>query len=334
MNNTTDRLSIYAAKCESLAEFKRELLPNLKAYRAVWKAKVRELFNRSGYTQAEFASKCGVSQTMVSKWLNSGSVPRSRETYLRIALAAGLGLEETNALLLNSGYSELYAKSMEDSVYIFMLSNERIPHTFDTCAAIRQRIVACLNSDHEPEASERADPIRTDMLNRFLTDADTEAEAAQLIRSNLAAYQSTYGALYRFVIDALERNIAGIPDTMSGTVNTLSDLQGWSSSLMKCVYEIKKNRWFPTRTKLISLGIHLNMNVDSLNELLELAHMSPLYAKNPVECALLFAIENADLNGAVMQDGRRDLCDYVRKVLKKLDLSDAKALIDELKCRF
>ena len=128
--------------------------------------------------------------------------------------------------------------------------------------------------------------------------------------------------------------VSGIPGAASGTVNTLSDLQGWSSSLMKCVYEIKKHRWFPTRTKLISLGIHLNMNVDSLNELLELAHMSPLYAKNPVECALLFAIENADLNGAVMQDGRRDLCDYVSKVLKKLDLSDAKALIDELECRY
>ena len=63
----------------------------------------------------------------------------------------------------------------------------------------------------------------------------------------------------------------------------MAQIQGWSSSLRQCVSAINQNKWYPTRNKVISLGLHLSMDHEQIDELLELAHMEPLCAKNARE---------------------------------------------------
>ena len=108
----------------------------------------------------------------------------------------------------------------------------------------------------------------------------------------------------------------------------------WSSSLRHCISEIRQKKWFPLRHKVISLGLHLNMDTESIDELLQYAQMEPLYAKNPIEAAIMWAINEAKLNSEtdeIIQDGSSELCDFVRDVLEKLDLAEEGSyLIEDL----
>lgn len=333
MEYSTEQLNIRVSKCESLAEFKADILPQLKEYRAVWKKTINGIFRSSGLSKSGFAALTGVTPAMVSKWLLFGAVPRNRETFIKIGLASGAGLEGINALLLKNGFPELYARSIEDCVYIFVLSSDSIPHTYRACTAVRMRLMALLEGGTLEAKCGKADSMDTDMLQRFLVNAETEQEIVELVRRNHEAFSKSYDKLYSFISERIDMNVFA-SGSSERTVNALSEIQGWSSSLLKCAYEIRKRRWFPTRAKLISLGLHLNMGFDELNEMLRLSHMDALYTKNPVECAVAFAVQHTELNDAVKKDGRRDLCNYCLKVLRALGIDDSKALIEELRIRY
>ena len=114
------------------------------------------------------------------------------------------------------------------------------------------------------------------------------------------------------------------------SIQELAESQNWSSSLRHCISEIRSKRWFPTRRKLISLGLHLNMDLEEINETLELAQMETLCAKNPVEAVLIFALEDARLKGEIVCDGTDVLCNYVRDVFEQLEIEDAEYILDDL----
>ena len=76
---------------------------------------------------------------------------------------------------------------------------------------------------------------------------------------------------------------------------------------------------------MISLGLHLNMNVDAINKMLGYAQMEPLYAKNPVEAAVMWAINEAQLcseDDEIIPDGSSDLCLFVKDILEQLELAE------------
>ena len=83
-----------------------------------------EIIKTSGLRQGEFAKRCGMSRVTVNNWCN-GVIPKNRERFLRIGMAAGYGKEEMNQLLVRYGrYPKLYPKSLEDCVCIFVLGKE------------------------------------------------------------------------------------------------------------------------------------------------------------------------------------------------------------------
>jgi hypothetical protein len=107
----------------------------------------------------------------------------------------------------------------------------------------------------------------------------------------------------------------------------------WSSSLRHCISQIRGRRWFPLRNKIISLGLHLNMETSAINRMLEYAQMEPLYPKNPIEAAVIWAINEAVLNswdGRIEQSGSDQLRLFVKDVLIRLELAESEFLIDDL----
>ena len=107
--------------CDNLEDFQNEVVPCLTEFREQWKDEISNLIAESGRTKAEFAEKCQVSRQAQHKWIN-GAIPKSREDYVRIGFAAGLGIDRINQLLKKyGGYCGLYSKSLEDSVYLFVV---------------------------------------------------------------------------------------------------------------------------------------------------------------------------------------------------------------------
>lgn len=76
------------------------------------------------------------------------------------------------------------------------------------------------------------------------------------------------------------------------------------------------------------------MDHEQIDEMLTLAHMEPLCAKNLFESVILFILDDAELNNMLDTESEEfdpdELCCYARKVLLELDLPEIDAFLAEL----
>ena len=76
------------SRCEDLDELKEKIFPLLRSQQEQWAHKVSEIISENDYTKSKFAEVCGVSRVSLDKWCK-GSIPKNRETFLRLGMAAG-----------------------------------------------------------------------------------------------------------------------------------------------------------------------------------------------------------------------------------------------------
>ncbi|MCR5790332.1 MAG: helix-turn-helix transcriptional regulator [Lachnospiraceae bacterium] len=311
-------------RCESTEEFK-ELLTFLDSERDEWKRVIAGLMEESGLSVSDMAKKCGISRQAVMKW-QTGSIPKSRDMFIRIALAAGYSLEQTDQFLKKYGRCpELYAKTLEDAVYIFILSSDHIEHSYQSFLEITDELKRSMDM---PAKHSLEESFETGTYMRLLTDVSSVPELAEFIAEHARVYKQQYRKLYAYIEMYIESNLLS-EESARDSVYALAERQQWSASLRTCVSEIHNRKWYPQRNKIISLGIHLNMDVEQLNYMLQLAHMSELYAKNPFESSIIFALNSAALEDYVGLTGS-DLIWYVKSILESLQYTDIGFFLDEL----
>lgn len=319
---STERMFDYIIQCDNYDDFRKNVLAVLEDQKVQWKNQINAVVSNSPYTKKEFAGLCQVSRMTLQKWCE-GAVPQNREMFIRIGFAANFTLEEMNHFLRRYGkYSVLYPKSLEDSVYIYVLSSETIPHQYKIC----EEMIAQLKKEIQEETTEdsRSAVYETGQMLAQLMDIKTKEEMAFFIQSHKEAYKTAYRNFYHYVIMYIRLNSRNVTDGRPYSLNLLTE--GWPSSLRKCLYAIENQKWYPMRRKVISLGLHLNMDLDQINDMLCLAKMEPLCAKNPAESAVIYALEDAKLNDMIFCDGSDALYEYVRKILTDLGMPDAEEL--------
>lgn len=301
------------------------MLANVKKHKEVWKEKINAIIKDSGYSKTEFAKLCSVSRVMIMKWCN-GAFPQSRETFIKIGFAANYDLQEMNLFLQRYGkYPALYAKTLEDSVCIFVLSSSYIPHTYKECEKIIEKIKSEMQVEEKTSMSYETSKVLNNIIN-----LSTEMELLEFIKTNSAVYQDAYRKFYAYVEACLRVNAMDWSSEKVRSTYSLAEDQKWSSSLRQCISKIHNKCWFPMRRKVILLGLYLNMDLEQINQMLQLAQMEVLCAKNPIEGAIIYAIEDASLKNMIFQDGGNELCSYVKYVLGKLQLEDSAEFLNDL----
>ena len=75
-----------------------------------------------------------------------------------------------------------------------------------------------------------------------------------------------------------------------------------------------------------------DLTVEEINEMLELAHMEPLCAKNIFESVIIFILEDAELNDILNpEDEDPDaLCRYAKQIMGELDLPEIDEFLAEV----
>lgn len=320
--------------CDSIEELKRKILPLLQSQRTAWSQKIEQILWERNYSCRQLARLCGVSEPAVRKW-RRGSLPQSRDMYIRIGFAAGYDLEQMNAFLKRYGKCpQLYVRSLEDSVCMFVLQSEYLEHTYEAYC----RLLNIVRQEFLQANSARYLAESTGHLNASFAALRSMDEMITFAREHAPSYRQAYSRLYSYIIAFLQINLTSEftaeGDGRRTSFHAMATESQWSSSLRQCISEIRNKRWFPLRHKIISLGLHLNMDADAINRMLLYAQMEPLYPKNPVEAAILWAIEEAKLcsaEDAIIPDGSASLCDFVKNILIQLDLAeDGNYLIDDL----
>lgn len=324
---STGNIANFLQHCEDIEDFKTVLLPKLQDQRMMWQEKIQQILTDTGYSVKQFAALCRVSEPAVRKWRN-GSLPQSRDMFLRIGFAAGYNIDEMNLFLKRYGRCpQLYVKTLEDSVCMFVLRSQTIPHTYGAFLEVLDYIRKGLQEEM-PAAMQFS--YGTDKMLEHFSDLASVEELISFTKANARSYKEAYARLYSYVLAFVQINLYDITDDQYASFHSMASESGWSSSLRHCISEIRNRRWFPLRHKIISLGLHLNMDLDDINKMLQYAQMEPLYPKNPVEAAVIFALEEAKLNELIFRDGSDKLCQFVKDILTKLDLTDSEYLIDDL----
>lgn len=313
-------------RCEDIDELKSKIFPMLKTQQEQWSKKVNEIIAENEYTKSKFADVCGVSRVSVDKWCK-GSIPKNRETFLRIGMAANYNIERMNHLLQRYGqYPALYSKSLEDCVCIFVLSKNFGNETISKYQYILNKIKENIIRDDLVETEN----ISTVKFDAKLSDVENEDELEQFVTDNIAMFSYSYHKFYAYVKMCINANYQGY----ASSIFDMAEGQGWSSSLRQCVSAIRQSKWYPTRNKIISLGLHLSMDHEQIDKMLELAHMEPLCAKNIFESVIIFILEDASLNDMLNVDAENfnpdELCRFAKKILDNLELPEVETFISEL----
>lgn len=325
--NTVETIYIKekVSNCDSIEDLRMQILPMLKNQQQEWSRKISEIISELGYTKSKLAEKCGVSRVAVDKWFK-GSIPKSRETFFRIGLVAGYDLEKMNQLLQRYGqYPALYSKSLEDCVCIFVINQKYGDSAIDKYHYILDKIKKSITRNY---SADEVEDIETEKFDKKLNEVQSEDGLEEFITDNIAMFANAYHKFYAYV----KMNLAA--NEYANNVYELALGQEWSSSLRQCVSAIRQGKWYPTRNKIISLGLHLSMDNEQIDEMLELAHMEPLCAKNIFESVIIFILVDASLND--MLDSELDefdpdyLCNYAREVLEELDIPELQDFLSEL----
>lgn len=290
-----------------------------------WKRRIGRLKRDKGYrTNREMAEACCVSVPTVRNWL-AGTVPRSRESFIKIGFAEDFDVGGMNEFLQKYGYQALYFKNYEDAVYGFVLERkDELPeHDYHYC----RKIIDSVRGHVELEGNALSVP--TENLDERIGGMEAVPELAEFVVENAELFRSRYYGFYDYVRFFISEN--RLNEGSKDTINKLAEIQGWTSSLKQAIYDISNNCWFPTRNKVISIGLHLNMTVEELNHMLELAKMGPLDPRSPFESVIVFALRDAALNNRIHRDGSVELCISVRRLLERFgDVSSIDDFINDL----
>lgn len=313
------------AQCEDVDDLRQQIFPLLKSQQEQWQQKINEILTQNSYNKTYFANMCGVSRVTVDKWCK-GSIPRTRELFLRIGMAACYDRAQMDQLLQRYGrYPELYSKSLEDCICIYVLNKYRGADAIKQYDIILNSINDRIRGGNDPSID-----MSTVLIDRKLLEVQDDDDLTCFIDENADVFSTAYYKFYAYVKMCIKANYEGYADS----VFELAEGQEWSSSLRQCVSAIRQNKWYPTRNKIISLGLHLSMDHDQIDEMLQLAHMEPLCAKNIFESVIMFILDDASLNNMLDTQSEDydpdELCRYAREVLKDLDIPEVAAFISEL----
>lgn len=320
--------------CADIEDLKQEILPLLQDQHSAWVEKIQRIMEEKQYTSKQLAQLCKVSDTAVRKW-RKGSLPQSRDMYLRIGFAAGYDLAQMNAFLKRYGRCpQLYVKSLEDAVCIFVLESKTLAHTYETYSSVLDMV----KEEFQGESEVQNAACTTGHLSVCFSSLSSIEEMVDFLKTNIPSFKQAYSKLYSFIIAYLYVNLQSENmvegDGRKTSFHAMAVESQWSSSLRNCITEIRKKRWFPLRHKVISLGLHLNMDTDAINQMLQYAQMEPLYPKNPVEAAIIWAMNEARLcsvNDEIIPNGSSELCEFIKDVLEQLDLAEEGSyLFDDL----
>ena len=282
--------TIYLARKAESCEDKNDLQEILRCYDQYylsWQKFINNALDESGLSYNSFAQCCGISKNTLKKWCVCGGAPRSRATYIKIGFGLNMTEDEINQLLIRyGGYHGLYAKDLFDAACLFTL---RKRGAYEDAISLYQRC-----SESEPGEPSEAETI---LLRGKMQQLDTEDSFVEFVQQNQELFTAQNAKLSQYIRDFLHMRQweLAIIEGRSFSLHAWALAVGLPPRFEKLLSNLYLHGAIPRREQLIALGLHLDMTPDSLNTMLQLAHMEGLCARNRLECVLIYVLQKIDL---------------------------------------
>ena len=365
----TEKLLDKVERCEDIDDIRNVLKLHSEFY-TNWKTYINGLIDLyGGYSIHKFAAKSGFSRNTVRSWCNQGLMPRSRKEYIKLGMGLGMNEDEINRMLQRyAKYPRLYAKNIDDVIYLFAIHNHK---DFAYTERLRAALPDKFQKIELTRESARQNIIyNTSKVYQDLLTIQFEDELVSFIDDNLDMFAAVYNDLIKFIDDYIILNTFDYVNYIGG-----DNLHSFLKSKIKddrlvslfdnMVTMLRKHRVIPDKTKLIAFGLYLNMNPGDMNLMLQKAGMEPLCARDKAESVVIFALNdiflknpdlelsNKQLLERFMNDDKlkaecrryihecyeydyqseftdEDVTEYVKNQLENINLEDMKELLELL----
>lgn len=300
----------------------------LRGRREKWREFIKGVMSENDFrTRQELGSVVGFTGQTVGYWLDGRAMPATRDSMIKVGFGLGYDCRKMDDFLVEYGFGKLYVGNIEDSVYVYALSNPKVMEmyclarnvsVYDCCRELIGRVNAKRVEKEKMEVLGRPTRVISDGLRGISDFSELERFIEDKAGFFVGKYQDMYDSLSRYMeINSSSRG--------RYTVNKLVTENGWPRSFQNMAYEISNRKWVPDRMKLIAICLHLKTDLDELNEVLEQAHMEPLVSESLLESALIFALRDIHENNDEFfkKDGRKNLCDKVAVFLRMLMMLDS-----------
>ncbi len=276
-------------RCEDIDELKEILCRNSGIYQE-WKRFIRSIAEVNSISYEKLGKLCYCSKNTAKRWCLEGKLPQNRDAFIKIALGLGLNLEQTNDLLQRFGrYPKLYAKNIEDAVLIYVLSHpdfSRDPYEY--FQELKRIILDYIKKDQPKSIKKKRDVEDTQFYHNEIIHQVSLKDFEAFINENIDIFHKSFTGLIQYIDLFIMSN--------NHNIHEFVKTKNLNPTFEKLLSILRNKGEVPNRTKLIALGVHLNMTLEQLNKMLEYAYMAPLCVKDKVECAVVYALENAHLN--------------------------------------
>jgi len=267
-----------------------------------WQFYINEQLQLRGCSYEKFGKMSGFSKNTIKTWCCNGTMPRSRDMFIKLAFGLKMNIDETNELLVKYGkYSALYAKDLYDAITIYVI-NQRINnwddenYNYDSLEKWYKKFEK-ITEEHQVNPKYYNDPKTIGIFNEIENIKD-DSTFEKYVLDNKEIFFSTYSSLICFIEDFIEIRLSEKSDDIAEEKYSwhkyVTD-KGLDSSFEIMLSRLKHNGVLPKREQLIALGIHLNMVANDINKMLSLANMRELYARDMAESLIMYLLRNAEI---------------------------------------
>ena len=306
-------------RCEDIDDI-RNLIKLHSEYYTNWKRYINNLVDLyGGYSINKFAAKCGFSKNTIRSWCNKGIVPRNRKEFIKLGMGLGMSEEEINHLLQRyAKYPKLYAKNIDDAIYLFAIHNRKdFEYTECLRAALidRFQLIELTRGSIQlftRESIQLNTLYKTEKVRQDLLAIQFEEELIAFIDTHLDMFAAVYNDLINFIdnyilINTLDNVSFASEESLYSFLKSKINNTRLISLFSNMISMLRKHRAIPDKTKLIAFGLYLNMSVSELNMMLQKAGMEPLCARDKTESVVIYALNDIFLKNPDLELSNKQL---------------------------
>ena len=347
----TDMYGLLVGQCENQAEYEALVAEHQSLYRN-WQEFIGPKIKKKGLKYTHIAEGCGVSRPIASAF--DTHIPVRRSNVIMLAMMLGMNEAETNDLLArHARFHKLYPKNPEDAIWIYLLEKggSDVPAAlFDAYWDVYlEESARCKGNAPQRYAKGTVavfNEIKSDARKAkaaCIAEASSDAVYREMVHRHIQEYGNGYWRLEEF-IDRKFEAFRTSPNQM------WENHTKFKSAYYDRMQALREDRKLPERMFLVALGIHLELDKEDINKMLELAGMAPLYAKDRLEGAVIFLLEELeckmpsvfsrngdkekykekynnlidelDENGQPLVKDDERICEYIAKKLTLMGLED------------
>ena len=288
------------ASCEDMEEFKL-LMQEDAAMNRAWAAYVKEhvtpLRDDLDLTDKKLAEGCGIkSLTTVGGFKRV--IPSQREYVIMIAMMLKMSVAQTDDLLVKGAkLHKLYSRNPKEAIWIYLLEKggSDVPAAlfdayWDVYLEESERCKGNVPQRYAKGTVAVFNEIKSDARKAkaaSIVKASSDAVYREMVHRHIQEYGNGYWRLEEF-IDRKFEAFRTSPNQM------WENHTKFKSAYYDRMQALREDRKLPERMFLVALGIHLELDKEDINKMLELAGMAPLYAKDRLEGAVIFLLEELE----------------------------------------